>query len=417
MADRAGKGVRVLIVDDIAETRENIKRLLQFESDIEVVGGAQSGGQAIEMARDLLPDVVIMDINMPDMDGISATEAILRDVDFAQIVILSVQNEPNYMQRAMLAGARGFLAKPPSSDELINTIRLLGERAHEQRKRREVVVSAPNQDQAAARPAGKLIAFFSPKGGVGCTMLATNLAIGLHSEATPTALIDASLQFGDAAVFLNLQVKTNIADLALHASELDDHLISDVLIHHESGLEVLAAPPRPEMADEVRPDQVRQVVDAIKRRFEYVVVDTSSTMDDVSLAVLDNADLLVSVATPEIPAIKDARLLFDLLTVLDYPAEQVVFVLNKVERRSGISPEAISENLKREVDATIPSDEKVISASINRGVPLLMEDATRPPAKEIMELVGVLKERLEFRQEEEEEQVEAPRFARRRAQA
>jgi pilus assembly protein CpaE len=416
MTDRAGKTVRVLIVDDIAETRENIKRLLQFESDIEVVGGAQSGGQAIDMARDLLPDVVIMDINMPDMDGISATEAILRDVDFAQIVILSVQNEPNYMQRAMLAGARGFIAKPPSSDELINTIRLLGERAHEQRKRREVIVATPSQDRAATRPAGKLIAFFSPKGGVGCTMLATNLAIGLHSEAAPTALIDTSLQFGDAAVFLNLQVKTHIADLALHASELDDHLISDVLIHHESGVEVLAAPPRPEMADEVRPDQVRQVVDAIKRRFEYVVVDTSSTMDDVTLAVLDNADLLISVATPEIPAIKDARLLFDLLNVLDYPSEQVLFVLNKVERRSGISPEAIAENLKREVDATIPSDEKVISASINRGVPLLMEDAARPPAKEIMELVHVLKKRLEVKAEEAEVEEVGSRFVRRRAQ-
>lgn len=416
MVDRAGKAIHVLIVDDIAETRENIKRLLQFESDIEVVGGAQSGGQAIEMARELKPDVVIMDINMPDMDGISATEAILQDVDFAQIVILSVQNEPNYMQRAMLAGARGFIAKPPSSDELINTIRVLGERAHEQRKRREVVVKTPTQDAASAQPDGKLIAFFSPKGGVGCTMLATNLAIGLHTEQTPTAMIDGSLQFGDAAVFLNLQVKTNISDLAIHANELDDHLIGDVLIHHESGLEMLAAPPRPEMADEVRPDQVRLVVDAIKRRFEYVVVDTSSTMDDIALAILDNADMLISVATPEIPSIKDARLLFDLLNVLDFPPEQVMFVLNKVERRSGISPEAIAENLKREVDATIPTDEKVISASINRGVPLLMEDATRSPAKDIAEFVEVVKKKLKERAElEPEEEEEEPRFARRRA--
>jgi pilus assembly protein CpaE len=229
-------------------------------------------------------------------------------------------------------------------------------------------------------------------------------------------MVDGSLQFGDAAVFLNLQVKTNIADLAVHANELDDHLIGDVLIHHESGLEMLAAPPRPEIADEVRPDQVRLVVDAIKRRFEYVVVDTSSTMDDIALAILDNADMLISVATPEIPSIKDARLLFDLLNVLDFPPEKVMFVLNKVEKRSGISPEAIAENLKREVDATIPLDEKVISASINRGVPLLMEDATRSPAKDIADFVAVVKETLRERAEVEEEvEEEESRFARRRA--
>ncbi|TLN02291.1 response regulator transcription factor, partial [bacterium] len=95
--------IRVLIVDDVAETRENIRKLLQFENDLEVIGAANSGRQAVEQARSLKPDVVLMDINMPDMDGITATELIRQSNPAVQIVILSVQGDPNYMRRAMLA--------------------------------------------------------------------------------------------------------------------------------------------------------------------------------------------------------------------------------------------------------------------------------------------------------------------------
>ncbi|HEY4668116.1 MAG TPA: response regulator transcription factor, partial [Anaerolineales bacterium] len=106
MSEGGEQSIRVLIVDDFAETRENIRKLLQFESDIVVVGAARSGQEAIEIAVDSKPDIAIMDINMADMDGITATEAILREVPFTQVIILSVQSEPDYMQRAMLAGAR-----------------------------------------------------------------------------------------------------------------------------------------------------------------------------------------------------------------------------------------------------------------------------------------------------------------------
>src|SRR5262245_60034245 len=118
--------IRVLIVDDIAETRENIRKLLQFESDIEVIGMARSGKEAVQQARDTKPHVILMDINMPDMDGIQATEIIVREVPLAQIIIVSVQSDTDYLRRAMLAGARDFLSKPPPADDLINAIRRLG---------------------------------------------------------------------------------------------------------------------------------------------------------------------------------------------------------------------------------------------------------------------------------------------------
>ena len=135
MPDAPSATIRVLIVDDIAETRENIKKLLQFEADIEVVGGARSGAEGIQLATETRPHIVLMDINMPDMDGITATEGVIEQVPFCQVVILSVQSEPDYMRRAMMAGAKDFIPKPPSGDELIKTIRFLGERAKKDEER------------------------------------------------------------------------------------------------------------------------------------------------------------------------------------------------------------------------------------------------------------------------------------------
>jgi pilus assembly protein CpaE len=418
MTESAENVIRVLIVDDIAETRENIRKLLQFESDVLVVGAARTGVEAIDLARETEPDVVIMDINMPDMDGISATEALLRDVPFAQIVMLSVNNDADYVRRAMRAGARDFLAKPPSGDELISTIRTLSVMAHEQKEKiaapvPQVIVQGPGGRgfTGPLRPQGKIIAVYSPKGGVGCTMMATNLAVGLDTADTPTVLVDAALQFGDVAVALNLQAKNTFVDLAARSEELDTDYVADVLIHHESGLRVLAAPPRPEMADEISALQVRNVLQFLKREFAYVVVDTSSNMDDITLAVLDTADLLVTISTPEIPSIKDTRLLFDLLGVLEFPKQRVFFVLNRMDRKAGITAEAVSENLKVPVDGEVPFDEKAVASSINRGTPLLLNDKGQPVARSLLSLLGDLKERL-LQEEvvEEEEEVEKPRL-------
>jgi pilus assembly protein CpaE len=414
MPEAAGENIRVLIVDDIAETRENLRKLLQFESDIDVVGAARSGEEALQLASDTKPDIVLMDINMPDMDGIAVTEALLKDVPLAQVVMLSVQSEADYMRRAMLAGARDFIAKPPSGDELIRTIRTLYEKRPKPSPLPAILPAhtGPGSAGKGSQRDSKLVAVYSAKGGVGCTMLATNLAIGLNTEETPCVLVDGNLQFGDVSVFMNLQVKNSIVDLASRAEELDTDYVSDVLLTHECGLKVLAAPPRPEMADEVRAEQVRQVLSYLKSNFAYVVVDTSSVMDDVTLAILDAADMLVAVATPDIPSIKDARLLFDLLSVLEYPREQVFFVLNKMERKSGITAEAVAENLKRPVDGEIPVDEQAVNASINRGVPLLLSEKGKVPAKNILEVLGKIRQRLVegVQADEEEKETERPRL-------
>src|SRR5258706_185597 len=221
----AGEKIRVLIVDDVSETRENVKKLLQFESDVDVVGIARTGKEAIQISNELVPDVVLMDINMPDMDGIAATEAIRAKQPTVQVVILSVQSDQNYMRKAMLVGARDFLTKPPMGDELISAIRRAGEMAWLEKSKSaqvQAVVSAAsnfNNLTGFGGPKGKIITVYSPKGGAGCTTIAVNLALTLNNGDTRVALVDGNFQFGDVAVFINEQGKNTVLDLAPRADK------------------------------------------------------------------------------------------------------------------------------------------------------------------------------------------------------
>jgi pilus assembly protein CpaE len=273
--------IRVLIVDDIAETRENIRKLLQFEADFEIVGAARNGQEGIDLARELKPDVILMDINMPDIDGITATERIREYVPHSQIVILTVQADPNYMRRAMLAGARDFLTKPPAVDEMIGAIRRAGELAHEELAKSKVTFTMqPGNGSApsAMNRSGKIISVYSPKGGVGTTTLAVNLAVSLQRSETPVVLVDGNMEFGDVMVFVNQQAKNSIVDLAPRADELDPDVIEEVTqLHQASGLKMLAAPTRPELAESVNGDQFTKVLQYLCHFYSYVVVDCAST--------------------------------------------------------------------------------------------------------------------------------------------
>ena len=230
-----------------------------------------------------------MDINMPDIDGITATEMIRQRMPHIQVIILSVQNDQNYMRRAMLAGARDFLTKPPMGDELISAVRRAGDMARIERakgaQQQQLVaaVSAGSPSMMAGlAPSvkGKIVTVYSPKGGTGCTTVAVNLALALNSEDTRVVLVDANLQFGDVAVFVNVQGKNTIIELAPRVDELDPEIVEEILVKHEaSGVRILAAPQRPEMAEKVGADQFVKVVEYLQRMYSYVVVDTSSILD------------------------------------------------------------------------------------------------------------------------------------------
>jgi pilus assembly protein CpaE len=392
--------IRVLVVDDISETRENIRKLLQFETDIEVVGAARSGKEAIEFVAETRPDVILMDINMPDMDGITATEIIRKQNPYIQVVILSVQGDQNYMRRAMLVGARDFLTKPPMADELTSTIRRAGQLAHDEKaKGAQVNISqVSNLDLSPKNVGGrrgKIIMVYSPKGGVGCTTVAVNLALALHNEETESALIDANLQFGDVAVFLNEQGKNSILDLTPRVDELDRDIMNNVMIKNSTtGLHILSAPSKPEFAEKIKAEQISKLLEFLKSMYAYVIVDTSSYVNDITLAVLDICDVIVLLTTQDIPTIKNNRLFLDLMLTLDVPKEKIVFSLNKYDKRITITPEKIGENLKLQVAAVIPLDERVVIPSVNRGVPFVIDNKAQPAAKGIFSLAEAVRSKF-----------------------
>jgi pilus assembly protein CpaE len=396
----AGQKIRVLIVDDVAETRENVRKLLQFESDFEVVGAAKSGKEALQLTQELSPDVVLMDINMPDMDGIAATEAIRQKSPFVQVIILSVQGDPNYMRRAMLAGARDFLTKPPMSDELTAAIRRAGEMAFQERAKSVSIPAVPAAglhipaiQMSVAR--GKVIVVYSPKGGTGRTTVAVNLAIALHNDDTRAVIVDGNLQFGDVAVFLNEQGKNSIVDLAPRVDELDPDIVDGIMVRHTaSGIHILAAPTRPEQAESVTGEQFSKLLNYLRQMYAYIVVDTPSFLGDVTLSAIDSSDVIVLLTTQDIPAIKNARLFLDVLNSLGIQRDRILFAMNRYDKRIAITPEKVGENLKQPIVAVIPLDERTVIPAVNRGVPFMVDNKSQPVSRSILALAESVRSQL-----------------------
>src|SRR5688500_7664751 len=341
-----------------------------------------------------------MDINMPDMDGISATELIRSKQPAVQVVILSVQGDQNYMRRAMLAGARDFLTKPPMGDELISAIRRAGAMAQSERSKVAQVQVAPIAGTLGPAigyggPKGKIVVVYSPKGGAGCTTLAVNLALTLHNEDTPVALVDGNLQFGDVAVFVNEQGKNTIIDLAPRAEELDPEIVEEVMIKHPaSGLHILAAPSRPEYAEKVSSGQFSKVLEYLRQLYAYVVVDTSAYLNDITLAAIDTSDLIVLITTQDIPSIKNCRLALDLLQTMGIDRDRILFVMNRFDKRINITPERVTENLKQDVASVIPLDEQTVTKAVNRGVPFVLDNKNQPATRGIFSLAEGVRARV-----------------------
>ena len=374
--------IRVLIVDDLPETRENVRKLLQFESDVEVIGQAGTGEQAIEMAQEHQPDIILMDINMPGIDGISASQKISDLVPASQIIIMSVQSDSDYLRRAMLAGARDFLTKPFGGDELVAAVRRVYEKRPAVRSPAVRTQALSPDDGAVAKAVssdGFVISVFSPKGGSGCTTIAINMAISLAQREYRTLLIDGSLQFGDVSVMINMKTVTSIVDLGNRNSDLDPDLVNSVVQVHKSGLNVLMSPPKPEMADVITDTVVKDLLTALRPLYDFIIIDTTSSLNDIALTLLDESDRIVLVTQQNLPSLKNASRFFDLAQSLEYQAQKVWLVVNQATNKQGISVKDIGEALKRPIFMAIPEDSLTVSTAIDQGVPVVFGNSKKRP--------------------------------------
>ena len=385
----ADQPIRLLIVDDIASTRDNLQKLLSFEDDIDVIGTAADGKQGIDEARRLHPDIVLTDVNMPLMDGIQLTEQLAQDMPACPVIIMSVQGERDYLRRAMQAGAREFLIKPFSHDELVAAIR----RVHALELKKGTFRPSPGMTETEERSTpGEVFVFFSGKGGAGKSVVAGNLAVALAQEAgAKVCLVDLDLQFGDVGVMFNLDHTRSITDLLdVGEAGLDREVLDSVLAEGPGGIRCLLSPISPELADLVTPDAVRNVIGELRKRFDFVIVDTSAHLGEINLQVIETASKVLVVTPLTIPAIKDAKLTLKVLDSLNVDRQNIMLIVNRVDSYSDFNRAAIEQNLGTQVTVEIPHDPKVVGEAITRGQALVVMQPESDASRAIRELAAKL---------------------------
>ena len=380
--------ITVLIADDIAATREDIKRLLYFEEDIEVVGEAGDGEEAVILASELKPDVVLMDVNMPRVDGIEATERISVYVPQCAIIIISIQGEQEYLRRAMAAGARDYLVKPFSAQDLAKAIYRVSE---SQRKRNIFLspsLSAVSTSSIRAKK-GTIISFFCTKGGVGKTTLACNTAVALAQDyKKKVVLVDLDLSSGDVAVMLNLNPKNTIADMVQEQDTLDSPLVESFLVQHLSGLKVLPAPLSPEHAELVKAEHIQQLLKILKDNYECVIIDTAPVYTDINLNVLEASDRILLPLNQDLTTLKHVKKAQEILAALNYDSK-IRTVLSQ-HSSEGLKIKELQKNLGISLSAIVPEDFKTVRNAINKGVPFVMNQQHTKVAQSIGKLIEAL---------------------------
>jgi pilus assembly protein CpaE len=358
---------------------------------------------------------------MPDMDGIAATELMSREVPTAAVIMMSVQGEADYLRRSMLAGAREFLVKPFSSDELTASIRQVYEREREKMSRMAVVAAEASNNGTrtvtSSNPSGEpgqVVAVFSPKGGVGRTTLAVNLAVAAGSElGKKVVIVDGSFQFGDVGVLLNLNPKNkSIADLVPELEQAGDGVesIDTFVINHSAGIRVLLAPPTPEMAELITPAGVRRVLEALRLTHELVIVDCTAFFNETTLAILDAADTILTMLSLEITSIKNMRLFLEVADQLGYDGGKVRLILNRADSALGIKVSDVEHSIGRKVDETIVSDGRSVVYALNRGVPFYLSNREAQVSQDILRLArSVTGERAQVAAATEDARKPAPK--------
>ncbi|TMD05554.1 MAG: response regulator [Chloroflexi bacterium] len=389
----------MIIIDDIPSTVDNLKKLLSFEKDIDVVGTALTAEAGIAEVRNLLPDVVLMDVNMPGQDGIQTTELLVAEPPHVPVVLMSVQDDREYLGRAMQAGAREFLVKPFSGDELVAALRRVNQLEKLKRQHLVPLVSEEaaakdgghSNGAAGRRAKGEIHLVYSGKGGVGKSMVAVNLAAALVTETgEKVALVDFDLQFGDLGVLLGLDSARNIYHAVENFHNIDGEYIDALMPEAPGGFKVLLGPQSPELADLVSTQHTRMILDILTESHAHVVVDTSSHLGEVVVDAIEHASHVILVIDLSLPAVKEAKLVLRVLERLKIAPERILLVVNRSDANSGITAAQVEASLDVPIKVQIPSDGKLMLKSLDRAEPFITLFPDADVSQRIRELASCL---------------------------
>jgi pilus assembly protein CpaE len=355
--------IKILIADDIEETRNVIKKILNMESDsFEVVGESCNGEEVLKTIPKVKPDVVLMDINMPVLNGLEATERINEEFPSVLVIIMSVQGENEYLKKAMFHGAKEYIIKPFNYDTLIITIKA----TYDKYKERQVKLAGSVERTEDAR----VLAFFSSKGGVGKSVLALNSAIIMSRDmGKRVLLVDMDLQFGDISMMINQYNQKTIME-AIDDGQIDYYEnIKSYLYKYNENLDMLFAPGKPEAAEYIIKSTIERIMKTLQNQYDVIIVDTGINFNDNTLYILDLAETILFVSTMDIVSLKNTRLGLRVMQSLGYDNEKVKLIINRCTASYGISRQDVEAVFENNIFTMIPEEERIVNISVNRGSP------------------------------------------------
>ncbi len=375
---------RILVVTAQPPMQVQLGNMLRRDGhEVTMAGTAAEGLRLWSSDR---PDMAVVDSDLPDMDGHDVVGR-MREGELAgshtPIVLLGDGGDVDSKIRGLRAGADDYLAKPVHPQELSARMRGLLAR----------FTRTPQPVQRPKQAFGRVLAFYGAKGGVGTTTLAINTAIALHREQKRSvALVDANLQFGDHRVFLDLGTNLHSIVDVVSATGIDADIVRRMMVRHESGIELLLAPPMPESAELVSKDQhhVLRIVEILRTLYDYVVVDMDQQLDDHTLDVIGTADRLIVVLTADLSCLKNVRLVLATMSQLGVPNERLMLVLNRSNAFTGISTKSVENVLKRQIEQQIGNDYRAAISSLNSGTPFMINRSDSAIARGVVELAELL---------------------------
>ena len=356
---------KILVVDD----DPNVQRLLQYtlkQEGYDVVI-ASDGAEGFRLYGAEAPDLILLDVLLPKLDGYQVAEKIRAEESGARhvpIIMLTAEREVEQKVRGLRAGADDYLIKPFHPAELLARIKSLLARF------------APRDLLLARPPLGRILAFYGAKGGVGTTTIAINTAIALHRElGRKVCLVDGNLQFGDHRVFLDLGLdRKSIVDVVT-APSIDGDLIKGTLVKHDSGVDLLLAPPSPETAELVHPEHLPQIAEILSTMYDYVLIDIDKRLDDINLGVFEAASVVFVVMTADLSCLKNVRLILETMNHLGYPTVKTQLVLNRSNAFTGINVKNAEGALKRTIDHQVVNEYRGAISALNTGAPFMFGKA------------------------------------------
>ncbi|KOU45000.1 AAA family ATPase [Streptomyces sp. WM6378] len=311
---------------------------------------------------DELPEVVLVHERIGPVPALELIREVALRFPAVGVVLISSDAGPAVFSAAMDSGARGLVALPLSYEEL--AVRVQAAAQWSAGVRRHLGASL----DVFTGPGGTVTTVTGAKGGVGTTLVAVQLALAARASGRTTVLLDMDLQAGDVASYLDVQFRRSIADLAA-ITDITPRVLADAVFNHESGLALLLAPGEGERGEEVTDRAARQIIGALRTRYEAVVVDCGTQMNAANAAAVEMADVALLVTTPDVVSVRGAKRtvrMWDRLQIRK--AEETTTLVNRHTRHTEIQPPLVQKITGTRVAQTaIPAHFKELQAAVDAG--------------------------------------------------